>query len=206
MRFDAQLKRYFPLIVCLMLLVVARLQAAGLAWLVRAEIAHDVPALARKLTLARPPPAVAEAPAPEGRTVLARNAFDSSAELRAPSQLPPASAVASTGPNANPFLDPPCDFGTVVLIAVAEHPSRSIAVVRKKAGQSEICRVGDMVGTHEVRYIARRRIWLQSSTSRCQMRLGEAPRTAAIPAPPPRHGPGFPLANPRPAPKPARSR
>jgi general secretion pathway protein C len=206
MRFDAQLKRYFPLIVCVMLLAVARFQAQGLAWVVRAQIVGEVPALARKLTLARPAPPAAEAPVPDARTVLARNAFDSRPELRASSQLAPGPAASAADLNANPFRDPSCDFGWVVLIAVVEPPSRSIAVVRDKAGQSEVCRVGDRVGTHKVRYIAPERIWLQSSTSRCQMRLGEAHRSAAIPTPPPRRAPGSPFANPRREPSPARSR
>jgi general secretion pathway protein C len=185
MGFDAWLRRLFPMIVCLMLLVVAYFQASGIASLMRSHLA---PA-GRASGLTSPSSPIAAGPAEKlterGNAVLARHPFDSASGATA---VVPASghpAKQETAPAAaDPLQDPRCDFGFVVLIAASSRAARSFAILRERGG-SEIRRMGDQVEGHRVRYIGWDRVWLQAGGSRCQMRLGDAPHAPGGPVRPP---------------------
>ncbi len=142
MGFDALIKRYSPLVVCLMLGIAAYFQASGLGVLIGAIIA---PASAMppsrgggpRLPLARDTERDLFATA-----ILDRNPFDSvTGPLTArEATLPDAGARPS---DADPYRDPPCDVARVVLITSSSDPEWSFAAITGPDGKTALRRRGE---------------------------------------------------------------
>jgi general secretion pathway protein C len=170
MGLDAKLKRWFPLLLCALLALVAYLQASGIGELVAASVSQPSatpPVLA--------PLAPLEANGKSGEAILARNPFDSvtgpldGKELAIPT-APTASAAPTLGQPAEDA--PSCDFGRVVLITASDDPEWSFAAV-EAGGPAVLRRTGDDVSGHTVLAMAYNRIWLEGNGKQCQMKLGD---------------------------------
>jgi general secretion pathway protein C len=192
MGFDAQIKRFYPLILCTLIAVVAYLQASGITQLLGATVAgsgHVTPA-----TITAPPGGNAPQ-LTSGRAILQRNPFDSvTGPIGAGSQVASADDGGDEGDEpageavvgGDPFEDPDCAFGRVVLISESEDPEWSFAAIEDNSGSSHLRRRGDEVNDHTVQFVAWDRVWLASSGQRCQLKLGE--KKAAAKKPPTKKG------------------
>jgi general secretion pathway protein C len=202
MGFDAIFKRYFTVVVCLLIGMAAYFQASGMGQLVASSVALDASAL----PAAPPAPHRAgAAPASTDHTnsaaaILSRNPFDSvTGPLDGKSiELPKDEPKEDT--SRDPYADPDCDAAKVVLIVASEDPQWSFAALVGPDGKSVLRRQNDEINSHTVYFIGDLRteeqkktgevrppydrVWLKSgSGSRCQIMLGgKAPVKAASPA------------------------
>ncbi|MBK9262443.1 MAG: general secretion pathway protein GspC [Polyangiaceae bacterium] len=189
MGLDAILKRYFPVVICVLVAAAAYFQASGMGQLVAGNVLLDPSAMPP------PPPAPksggANAPSGPERSsnaapILARNPFDSvTGPLDGTSQsvaLP--SAEDEPVDTSNPYNDPICDVATCLLITQSDDPDWSFAAIAGSDGKSQLRRRGDDVGGHTVHWIGWDRVWLIQGNSRCQLQVhGEKKVAAAAPAP-----------------------
>ncbi|MDI1444400.1 type II secretion system protein GspC [Polyangium sp. 6x1] len=183
MRLDALLKRYFAVVVGLLLLGSAYFQAKGLSHLVGATMIADAP------VTKRPGPKVAkhheEEPArPSGDVILQRNPFDSFTGplVPDPSQPPPPT---------DPLDDPPCEMGMVTMIVWSEEdPDWSFAAVAGPEGVV-LRRRGDELGGFQVAQIGPDRIWLSREGRFCQIEVHDILRRKVMQGmqQPPMNGP-----------------
>jgi general secretion pathway protein C len=176
---DAILRRVFPVLVGALIALAAYLQVRGIRALVEAELAQHAPA--RQL-LPAPRPRLPRRPDPALglSAILARNPFDSvTGPLEARASATEAKAVRST----NPYEDPACPSGRVVVIAEDDDPTWTFAMIAEQGEKPRMRRVGDGLGRAVVG-IARDRVWLLADGGRCQLRLG-APEGTGKPAPAP---------------------
>jgi general secretion pathway protein C len=189
MGFDAILKRYFPVVICLFVAAAAYFQASGMGELVAGSVLLDPSAM--------PPPP----PMPKGglahttggaerssdaAPILSRNPFVSvTGPLDGSSQsvaLP--TAEAPPVDTSNPYNDPICDVAKCLLITQSDDPDWSFASIAGSDGKSQLRRRGDDVGGQTVYWIGWDRVWLIQGTSRCQMQIhGEKKLAAATPPP-----------------------
>ncbi|MBN2194952.1 MAG: hypothetical protein JW751_19195 [Polyangiaceae bacterium] len=87
---------------------------------------------------------------PLAEVILRRNPFDS----RTGPLAGVASPVASVAPPVHPLVAPVCEDLAVASTAVARDPRWSSAIVQAKGEpHGKLCRVGDSVAGHQVRYI-----------------------------------------------------
>ncbi|MRG93949.1 type II secretion system protein GspC [Polyangium spumosum] len=198
MGLDAILKRYFPAIICLLIASAAYFQASGMGELVAGSVLLD------PSSMPPPPPPKGGLPhsgAGQERSVnagpiLSRNPFDSvTGPLDGkPLDLPDA-PDAPAPDSSDPYSDPVCDVGKVLLITQSEDPDWSFAAIAGSDGKAQLRRRGDDVGGHEVYWIGWDRVWLMSGSSRCQMQVhGEVPQKLAS-------APKAAETKPKPAPK-----
>jgi general secretion pathway protein C len=196
MGLDAILKRYFPVVVCVLIGIAAYFQASGMGQLVAASVAVDPSAA----PAAGPAPRAAPAPAPantdhttSAALILSRNPFDSTTgPLDGTATEVPSAASTPEPANTDPMLDPPCDVAKVLLITQSEDPGWSFAAIQGGDGKSMLRRVGDEVGGHTVYFISWDRVWLTQGGQRCQMEVGAKVQPKAQPKPvaaPPSTGP-----------------
>jgi general secretion pathway protein C len=203
MGLDAQLKRWWWVVVASMTALTALCQAAGVGRMVAAALAGSEPASAPQL-----PPAKAPANREKDRNglaILARNIFDSQTGPLDGSAQPAVTASASTEPSpveAPPLADlsedaPPCDVGRVVLISASDDPNWSFAAIEDGGGKTQLRRNGQEIAGYTVRAMAWNRVWLEQAGKQCQLKLGDkskgaAPKPAASGAPkePPPATPG----------------
>jgi general secretion pathway protein C len=174
MGFDAFLKRYFSVAICLLIAIAAYFQASGVTQLVSGSIALDPSA-----TPASPKPkrAVAlssQGPRKSADAILERNPFDSvtgplTGEELDLSLMPPPVQDSS---NADPYQDPTCDVAKVLLIAASSDPAWSFASIAGPDGKSVLRRQGDDVSGHQVHFVGWDRVWLVNNGQRCQMEVG----------------------------------
>jgi general secretion pathway protein C len=177
MGFDARLKRFFPLVIGAVIAGTAYLQAAGIGELVGASVA-DVPAPTATVVprSARTAGAPSTLERPSAKDILARNPFDS--------ETGPLDGTVITMPDAgiplpeadksgDPYEDPTCDVGRVVLISAADDPAWSFAAIQTGPEAPKLRRTGDDVGGQTVHFVSWDRVWLMSGASRCQLKLGE---------------------------------
>ncbi|HVK67472.1 MAG TPA: type II secretion system protein GspC [Polyangium sp.] len=184
MGLDAILKRYFPAVICLLIASAAYFQASGMGELVAGSVLLDP----SSMPPAPPPPkgGVPHTSSGQERTVnaapiLGRNPFDSiTGPLDGkPVELPNA-PEASAPDNSDPYSDPVCDIGKVLLITQSEDPDWSFAAIAGSDGKAQLRRRGDDVSGHQVYWIGWDRVWLMSGSSRCQMQVhGEIPKKIA---------------------------
>jgi len=189
MGLDAILKRYFPAIICLLIASAAYFQASGMGELVAGSVLLDPSSMP-------PPPAAPKSGLPHSASgqdrsanaapILGRNPFDSiTGPLDGkPVELP--SASESPAPDSSdPYSDPACDVGKVLLITQSEDPDWSFAAIAGSDGKAQLRRRGDDVAGHQVYWIGWDRVWLMSGSSRCQMQVhgAEAPKKVASAAP-----------------------
>jgi general secretion pathway protein C len=180
---DAQLRRYFPLVVCGLLGGAAYLQASGMGELVASRVGGVAPKPAEDPAW-RPAP---ERP-PDGTPILARNPFDSTTGPLDGRDVPEDDedlAPPASMPSGQPGADAPkCDFGRVLLIAAGEDPSWSFAALEGRGGGgSKLRRVGDSFEGHTVEAMGWDRVWLTGSGSRCQMEVGDKSNAPAPKSP-----------------------
>ncbi|MFT3775361.1 MAG: type II secretion system protein GspC [Minicystis sp.] len=202
MGFDAIFKRYFAVVVCLLVGVAAYFQASGMGQLVASSVALDP----SSIPSAQPAPArAAAAPASTEHTttagaILSRNPFDSvtgpldGKKIEIPDPTPQEEV------NRDPYDDPDCDAAKALLIVASDDPQWSFAALVGPDGKSQLRRVGDEINGHTVQYIGDMRtdeqkrngkreifdrVWLQTANGgRCQIRVGsKAQVKAAAPAP-----------------------
>jgi general secretion pathway protein C len=178
MGFDAKLKRFFPLVVCALIGLVAFFQSAGLGQLVASAVIGEAsaPAPGDKTP---PPTGVLAQPTSKktGEPILARNIFDSeTGPLTGDAgfkggDLPLPTTPTPSGPVADE--DPPCGFGRVLLIAASEDPQWSFARIEDDGGGAHLRRIGDDIGGHTLQAVGWNRVWLADGGGRCQMKLGD---------------------------------
>ena len=180
---DTIAKRYFPAIVCLLLLVVAYFQARGVTALVAGEL--PPPSSSAKRTVRLPAAALGmTAKAANAGPILARNAFDSVTGPLDGVKLPAPAPVTESGPK-DPTDDPPCASGSVVLIADSVDPAWSFAVIRGSGNTPKMRRIGDDVDGQLVKAIAWDRVWLASGGNRCQLQMLSGKKQDPNAKPPP---------------------
>ena len=202
MGFDAVFKRYFAVVVCLLLGVAAYFQASGMTQLVGATVALDpaatpvAPALPRSGYMA---PAANPDHASNAEPIIARNPFDS---VTGPLNAKPIDApAAEKAPDVNrdPYEDPYCDVAKAMMIAASDDPEWSFATLAGSDGKTTMRRKGDEISGYTVFFIGdlrdderrasdeRRvwdRVWLQNSSGRCQIEVGgKAPVKSVAAAP-----------------------
>jgi general secretion pathway protein C len=207
MGFDAVFKRYFAVVVCLLIGAAAYFQASGMGQLVASSVALDPSAIP---AAGHAPPRAAGAPAgndhvTSAAAIIDRNPFDSvTGPLNGQKIEAPAADTVKEDLNRDPYEDPDCDVAKALMIVASDDPQWSFAALVGADGKSQLRRVGDEVNGFTVQYIGDMRtedkkrssdkrevfdrVWLQSSAgSRCQMRVGgKAPAKVAA-APPPGH-------------------
>jgi general secretion pathway protein C len=209
MGFDAIFKRYFAVVVCLLIGVAAYFQASGMGQLVASSVALDPSAVPSALAA---PPRAAPATTSQDHTtsaqaIISRNPFDSQTPLDGQKiELPDATPVKEEV-NRDPYEDPDCDVAKVLLIVASDDPQWSFAALVGADGKSQLRRQGDEIGGHTVFYIGDLRndeqrhngkreifdrVWLAApSGGRCQLRIGgKAPSKQIVPATPAVKKPG----------------
>ncbi|MDI1451859.1 type II secretion system protein GspC [Polyangium sp. 6x1] len=189
MGLDAILKRYFPAVICLLIASAAYFQASGMGELVAGSVLLDPSSMPPP----PPPPKGGASHSTSGQErsvnaapILGRNPFDSvtgpldgkPVDLPSPSEAP-------APDSSDPYNDPVCDVGKVLLITQSEDPDWSFAAIAGSDGKAQLRRRGDDVSGHQIYWIGWDRVWLMSGSSRCQMQVhGEPPKKlASAPAP-----------------------
>jgi general secretion pathway protein C len=185
MGFDATIKRYYPLLLCLLIGIAAYFQASGMGQLVSSSVALDPSALPAA------PPAHRSGSTPvlagmehaqSAGPILARNPFDSVTGPLDGKPIEDLPTTPSVPANTDPYEDPDCDVAKVLLITASEDPEWSFAAIAGSDGKSVLRRQGDDVSGHMVHYIGWDRVWLTMGSSRCQMKVGGKAAVAAKPA------------------------
>ena len=172
MGIDAQLKRFFPLVLCALIGVAAYFQASGIAQLVAAAVSSGAPDATRTKTSRGAGFKVAKAKS--GGAILSRNPFDSvTGPLDGQSSSIPTLETAPSTDAETSDGDPKCNFGRVVLISASPDPDWSFASIQDDKGQSLLRRIGDQVSGHTVQAMGWDRVWLAEGSKRCQLKLGD---------------------------------
>jgi general secretion pathway protein C len=170
MNLDAQLKRFFPVVICGFIALAAYFQASGVGELVASSIS-DAPV--SKPKLASSPPLRTDPKT--AKPILARNPFDSVTGPLDGSNVPlpqPEAPDESTGADGSPSgEDPDCGFGSVKIIMTSEDPAWSFASIAGGDGTSKLRRIGDPVGEHKIEAMGWDRVWLVKGAARCQMKV-----------------------------------
>ena len=193
MGFDARLKRWFPAVLVLLVGLAAYFQAAGLGRLVSSSLTGPP----FEPVSPRPPTKVRNALAAlqtekDGASILDRNPFDSATGplLRnGPSGDPPPAAPESLG---DPYADPICDAGKVLIITEGDDWLWSFAAIAGPDGKAALRRVGDEIGGRTVHAMAWDRVWLRQGEARCQLPLHESRPDKPPPKPVRAPGAGVP--------------
>ena len=180
---DAQLKRYFPLVLCGLIAMAAYFQASGIGQLVAATVG-DVPATEAAAAMPALGSFASDDRETSGKPILARHPFDSVTGpldgRAAPMPMPQAEQkVASGEPSKD---DPSCEFGRVLLISASDDPEWSFAAIEAGGGGSKMRRNGDDVSGYTVQAMAWDRVWFTQAGKRCQMKLGDVSKGPAKPA------------------------
>jgi general secretion pathway protein C len=173
---DRALRRYYPLAICALLGGAAYFQAVGMGELVSAQLALGPTATPGKGATRTTVVAPIEGKARSGQPILARNPFDSvtgplDGKPDAPTEPSDAAGGSAGSDNLNPLLDPACESGRVELITFSDDPSWSFASLSASDGKTQLRRVGDTFGSHTVYFVGWDRVWLQSGSQRCQLRM-----------------------------------
>lgn len=170
MGIDALLKRFFPVVVLVLIGVAAYFQASGIGRLVASSVAVDPASLPTAVVRSRQPGAPLPAStdhSTSGLAILTRNPFDSVTDLLG-EKVPVAAEVVEE--EAAPAV---CDGARVVLITWSEDPEWSFASIAGSDGKSMLRRKGDDLNGYEVDEIEWDRVWMKSSTgARCHVIVG----------------------------------
>lgn len=195
MGFDATLKRYFPVVICLLIALAAYFQASGMGQLVASSVAldpssmpHSPKAPSHSLNAGL---ATKDEHSTSAAPIIGRNPFDSvtgpldGKVVDLPQTPPPDQALS----NSDPYADPMCDACRVLLITQSDDPEWSFAAIAGPDGKSILRRIGDEVSGQTVHFIGWDRVWMTQGSTRCQIVVGNkgAPGKAASAgsAPPP---------------------
>ena len=183
MGIDARLKRFFPLILCLLIGMAAYFQATAMSQLLASTMSGGD---ASPAAFSVPFPSPSEVKLRSGGAILARNPFDSvTGPLDGVPQPDPepSDELASEG-DGEPGSDedPTCGFGKVVLISASPDPGWSFAAIQEGGGSAQLRRVGDEVSGHTVQAMGWDTVWLSSGQTRCRLKLGDRGQPEAAPA------------------------
>jgi general secretion pathway protein C len=188
MGFDANLKRYFPVVVCLLIALAAYFQASGMGQLVASSVALDpsaVPSVAPVPKMASAASTSREEHSTTAAPIISRNPFDSVTGPLDGTNIELPKAAPEQPQNTDPYEDPQCDSAKVLLITQSEDPAWSFAAIAGSDGKPTLRRTGDEVGGQSVYFIGWDRVWLMSGSSRCQIIVGgKAPVAKAGVTPP----------------------
>lgn len=192
MGLDALAKRYASWFVCLMLGIAAYFQAKGINQILLAAVLSPVDLLARAPVAAPYLASHALDRDLSARSIIERNPFDSVTGPLTAQEAHPPNAPQDAASGADPYQDPPCDIAQVVVIASADDPAWSFAVIIGPDGKSVIRRAGEEFYSGKVEFVGdhrpadRRlrnafgdfeRVWLTGPNGqRCQLRLGVKPK------------------------------
>jgi general secretion pathway protein C len=192
MGLDARAKHYAPWIICLLLGIAAYFQAAGISQLLVAAAISSGDLAPRAASVDKPLPLRRSDRDLSAAAILERNPFDSvTGPLMAYEASPPRRDQAAS--SADPFDDPPCDIARAVLIASADDPAWSFAVITGPDGKNVLRRGGEEFYGGTVNFIGDLRVWLTGPSGvRCQLKLGAKPPVAMPPPGPPPGGPKGP--------------
>ena len=186
MGLDAKLKRFFPLVLCGLIALVALFQSRGIGQLVGSTIAAGADGAAVAAPKSPAPKPTPKKPSAKG--ILARNAFDSvSGPLDGSALTMPTDGVdplpKPATANGDPWSDPDCDYGRVVIITASEDPDWSFAAFDAGGGSTLLRRRGQDVQGAKVEYIGAETVWLSKEGARCKIGLRDRDRAAkAAPA------------------------
>jgi general secretion pathway protein C len=205
MGLDATLKRYSPVILCLMIALCAYFQASGINHLLGAAVLGG----AARPSFGAPRPPRAQASDPDHETgadaILDRNVFDS---VTGPIPRVPGGPGAPKRDNGwatqgeDPYADPPCTSERALLIAGSDDASWSFAAIAGADGKTTLRRRGEEIDGQTVFFVGDMRpeehrhegepglwdrVWLAGPAGRCQLALGAKGPAAKAPAqaPPP---------------------
>jgi general secretion pathway protein C len=184
MTLDARTKQVFPAILAALVMLVAYLQAMGLAQLFAAHIGNVGISAPQPLDKqAQPFTAWAKRDA-DGSAILARNPFDSvTGPLNGTIESNSTAELAQKN-KENPYADPLCDMARVLLITTTDDPTWSFASIAIGSERATLRRIGDDVGDKTVYAMTWDRVWMVKSGLRCQVQLGSKV-AAALPPPQP---------------------
>ena len=163
MKFDANAKRYWPLIVCAMIGLAAYFQASAIGSLVSASIGGEphVPELDASGDNT-------DGPVVDAAPILSRNPFDSSAgPIARPEPEDVEDEEDSGGEGA-------CSTGRVVLIAQNDDPKWAFASIDDGSGKAQLRRVGDTFGNFKLESLTWDRVHLTESGKPCFLTMGNA--------------------------------
>lgn len=184
MRVDVHAKTLFPLFVGMSLVCIAYLQALGLSHLFAAKLHAGQVSIPQRWNVHSPQSRDAISRALHGDAILARNPFDSTV-----GPLDGQSGETKTGDNAlengtNPYADPICASGRVLLITTADEPSWSFAAMAIGREKAMLRRIGDGLGDQTVLAMVWDRVWLVKEGRRCQLPLGTVNKLVVAQPPP----------------------
>jgi general secretion pathway protein C len=173
MGLDAHLKRWFPAVLALLIAIAAYFQASGMGQIVASSVLLD------PSSMPPPPPPPAggghasslSERSTNGTPILARNPFDSVTGPLDGSNAPPPVTDAPAPISTDPYDDPVCDGGKVLLITESDDDDWSFVSLAGADGKSVMRRRGDDFGGRTVHAIAWDRVWLLQGGTRCQMKL-----------------------------------
>ncbi len=186
MRIDVHAKTLFPLLVGMSLVCIAYLQALGLSHLFAAKLNTGQESIPQRWNVHSPQSRDALPRDLHGDAILARNPFDSTVgPLDGQSDEPKGGDKAHEN-DANPYADPICQSGRVLLITTADEPSWSFAAMAIGREKAMLRRIGDGLGDQTVLAMVWDRVWLVKEGRRCQLPLGTVnkPVVAQSPQPP----------------------
>jgi general secretion pathway protein C len=191
---DSLLKKYFVVVVALLVGFVAYFQAAGATQLIGAAFVSPSASIAP----AHPAPPVPTFGSSERKTadaVIERNPFDSVTGSLTPKPTDVAAPAATAPDTSDPLGAPGCDGVTAFIITESTDPTWSVAALQGSGEpRPRMRRVGDDISGKQVAYIgfnpreASPSVWLASGAALCQVLLFKRAGAAAAPAaaaPPP---------------------
>lgn len=164
---DALVKRGFGGVIAALVLVIAYFQGRGLSALVGGELPTAPKPTSKRVATFHPDLGARQIAA---TPILSRNPFDSVTgplDRPKPTELPPPPAPVSSDPNDAPT----CQSGSVVLIAGAEDPAWSFAVIRGNGSGARMRRIGDDVDGQTVHAIGWDRVLMSTGSGTCKLTI-----------------------------------
>ncbi|WP_437577905.1 type II secretion system protein GspC [Sorangium sp. So ce887] len=186
MDLDAAVKHHFPWIAGTLIASAAYFQAAGVSHLLGRTIIPDRASRVASLPQVESRAQRDDLHATNADPILQRNPFDSTT---GPLLRPPGGDPEERTPEAggDPWSDPLCDAGRVVLIAASQDDAWSFAAIEDPDGRTQLRRLGGDAPGGTLARIAWDRVWIAAGGARCQLQLGKTAREKAPePQPPPR--------------------
>lgn len=195
MGLDATLKRYMPFIILAMLAIAAYFQAVGIGQVLSATVlGGDEPPGSFPHRRRRPRLHDLDHTT-NAAAILARNPFDSiTGPLHEELPAPPGAEDGAEPTSRDPYSDPPCATARVVIIASSADPDWSFAILAGADGKSVLRRRGEEIDGQKVYFVGDLRstehshedeggvwdrVWLTSTSGRCQAALGAGPQKHA---------------------------
>ncbi|APR84784.1 General secretion pathway protein C [Minicystis rosea] len=188
MGLDANLKRFFPAILCAMIAAIAYFQAVGIGQLVSAAIIDGAPVSPGAHIAKRRTPEANTDHATSAGAILARNPFDSVTGPLYETEQKAGEPEGMAQVERDPYADPPCAGARALLIASSNDADWSFAALVGSDGKTVLRRRGEELDGQKIFFVGDLRpkgerdegglwdrVWLTSATGRCQLALGAKP-------------------------------